>query len=67
MGARRIPLMWGPGRHGPGNNIFIFVEDPDKNWIEISAELEIMYDRPAKNWPHEEYTLNSWGRGILRV
>ena len=67
MGARRIPLMWGPGRHGPGNNIFIFVEDPDGNWIEISAELEVMYDRQPKDWPHEERTLNSWGRGILRI
>lgn len=67
MGARRIPLIWGPGRHGPGNNIFIFVEDPDRNWVEISAELEVVYDRLPKDWPHEEYTLNSWGRGILRV
>lgn len=67
MGARRIPLIWGPGRHGPGNNIFIFIEDPDGNWIEISAELEVVYDRMPKDWPHEEYTLNSWGRGILRV
>ena len=67
MGARRVPVIWGPGRHGPGNNIFIFVEDPDKNWVEISAELEVVYDRPPKNWPHEEHTLNSWGRGILRV
>jgi catechol 2,3-dioxygenase len=67
MGARHVPLMWDPGRHGPGNNIFIFVEGPDRNWIEISAELEVMYDRLPKDWPHEEYTLNSWGRGILRV
>ena len=67
MGARRIPIMWGPGRHGPGNNIFIFIEDPDLNWIEISAELEVVYDRLPKDWPHEEYSLNSWGRGILRV
>ena len=67
MGTRRIPLMWGPGRHGPGNNIFIFIEDPDGNWIEISAELEVMYDRPPKDWPHEEHTVNVWGRGILRV
>ena len=66
MGARRIPLMWGPGRHGPGNNLFVFVEDPDGNWIEISAELEVMYDRPAKEWPHEEHTVNLWGRGIIR-
>lgn len=67
MGARRIPLMWGPGRHGPGNNLFVFVEDPDGNWIEISAELEVVHDRPAKDWPHEEYTVNQWGRGLIRA
>ena len=67
MGDMRIPIMWGPGRHGPGNNIFIFVEDPDRNWIEISAELEVMYDRPVKEWRHEERTLNSWGRAIMRI
>jgi catechol 2,3-dioxygenase-like lactoylglutathione lyase family enzyme len=66
MGAHEIPIMWGPGRHGPGNNLFIFVEDPDRNWIEISAELEVMYDRPVKTWPHGERTLNLWGRAILR-
>lgn len=67
MGDRRIPIMWGPGRHGPGNNIFIFIEDPDGNWIEISAELEVIYDRPAKQWKHEPRTLNSWGRAIMRI
>ena len=67
MGDLRIPIMWGPGRHGPGNNIFIFIEDPDKNWIEISAELEVMYDRPVQEWRHEERTLNSWGRAIMRI
>src|SRR5207253_5124373 len=35
-----LRLIWGPGRHGPGNNLFIMVEDPDGNRIEISAELE---------------------------
>jgi len=67
MGDRRIKLMWGPGRHGPGNNLFVFVEDIDGNWIEISAELEVVHDRPAKTWPHEEHTVNLWGRGIMRV
>jgi len=66
MGDRRIRIIWGPGRHGPGNNLFIFIEDPDGNWIEISAELEVMRDRAPMDWPHEEHTLNSWGRGILR-
>lgn len=67
MGERHVPIMWGPGRHGPGNNIFIFIEDPDGNWIEISAELEVVYDRPVKEWKHEPRTLNSWGRAIMRV
>jgi catechol 2,3-dioxygenase-like lactoylglutathione lyase family enzyme len=66
MGARAIPIMWGPGRHGPGNNLFIFIEDPDRNWIEISAELEVIYDRSVVEWPHGERTLNLWGRAILR-
>lgn len=66
MGDRRIPIVWGPGRHGPGNNLFIFIEDPDRNWIEISAELEVVYDRPSQTWPAEDYTLNKWGKAIYR-
>jgi catechol 2,3-dioxygenase-like lactoylglutathione lyase family enzyme len=62
-----VPLMWGPGRHGPGNNLFIFLKDPDGNWIEISAELEVVLDRPVREWPHEKRTLNLWGEAILRA
>ena len=64
--SNNIELMWGPGRHGPGNNLFVFIEDPDGNWIEISAELEIIQDRLIKDWPQEEKTLNLWGKAILR-
>lgn len=64
---RRVPLKWGPGRHGPGDNLFLFIHDPDGNWVEISAELEqVGADRPVGEWPHEEYTLNTWGMGLLR-
>jgi catechol 2,3-dioxygenase len=63
----RIPLKWGPGRHGPGDNLFLFIHDPEGNWVEISAELEtVAVDRPVGDWPHEERTLNSWGMGLLR-
>jgi catechol 2,3-dioxygenase len=65
--SQDIQLFWGPGRHGPGNNLFIFIEDPDGNWIEVSAELEVVHDRPVKIWPHQERTLNLWGRGVLRT
>jgi len=67
LASHDIQLMWGPGRHGPGNNLFIFIEDPDKNWIEISAELEVVHDRPVKIWPHGERSLNLWGKAIMRA
>ena len=64
--SNNIKLVWGPGRHGPGNNLFVFIEDIDGNWIEISAELETVHGRPVKNWPQEERTLNLWGKAIMR-
>jgi catechol 2,3-dioxygenase len=65
--SQGIPVKWGPGRHGPGNNLFVFVHDSDGNWVEISAELEhVAPDRPPGTWKHEQRTLNSWGVGLLR-
>ncbi len=62
-----IKLDWGPGRHGPGNNLFIMVHDPDGNVIEISAELEVIHsDRPVGIWSHEENTFNKWGEAVFR-
>jgi len=62
-----LPIQWGPGRHGPGNNLFAFIHDLDGNWLEISAELEIVaLDRAAGAWRHEQKTLNKWGSAPLR-
>jgi catechol 2,3-dioxygenase len=67
MASLRIPLWWGPGRHGPGNNLFFMVKDPHGYLIEISAELEIVQDGVEKRaWKHEERTLNLWGPGFIR-
>jgi catechol 2,3-dioxygenase len=67
MASLRIPLWWGPGRHGPGNNLFFMVKDPHGYLIEISAELEIVPDGVEKRgWKHEERTLNLWGAGFMR-
>lgn len=63
----RVVLRWGPGRHGPGDNLFFFVNDPDGNWLEFSAELEdVPGSRDIGSWPHEERTLNYWGSAFLR-
>ena len=67
MGRLRIEIVWGVGRHGPGNDVFFMVRDPDGNLAEISSEIEICApDRPAGRWKHEERTLNLWGKAILR-
>lgn len=67
LARRDVPMSWGPGRHGPGNNLFFMVSDPDSNWIEVSAELErVPLGLSGRDWPHTERTLNLWGLGILR-
>ena len=62
-----IPIWWGPGRHGAGNNLFFMVLDPDGNKVEFSAELEHMdADHPVRHWPHDRRTLNLWGNAWMR-
>jgi catechol-2,3-dioxygenase len=67
MASQGILLDWGVGRHGPGNDTFFMVKDPDGNWAEISAELEHCGpERPAGEWPHAPQTLNRWGHAPMR-
>ena len=64
----RVPIWWGPGRHGPGNNLFLMIRDPDGTRIEISAEMEHLgRDAPHRVWPLEERTLNLWGTAWMRT
>lgn len=55
--TEEVKIVWGPGRHGPGNNLFFFVLDPDGNRVEFSCELEKFYDQSVK------YTPRVWKRG----
>jgi len=67
MASLRIPMWWGPGRHGPGNNLFFMIEDPEGHKVEFSAELERMaQDAAFRTWPHEPRTLNLWGSAWMR-
>lgn len=62
-----VPIFWGPGRHGPGNNLFIMANDPDGNAMEFSAEITLHpFPMPPGEWPHEPRTLNLWGAAIMR-
>jgi catechol 2,3-dioxygenase-like lactoylglutathione lyase family enzyme len=67
MARLKTPMAWGVGRHGPGNDVFFMIADPDGNLAEISSEIEVCEaGRPVGVWPHEERTLNVWGRAIMR-
>jgi catechol 2,3-dioxygenase len=57
-------LLWGPGRHGPGNNLFAYFLDPQGCVIEYYAELDRIVDEDAyhpRDWPATPDTLNVWG------
>ncbi|GAA4804551.1 VOC family protein [Actinomycetospora chlora] len=70
-------LHWGPGRHGPGHNVFTYHRDPDGNTIELFTQLDQMLDEDAghfeprpwhedrpqvpKTWEVDIATANAWG------
>jgi catechol 2,3-dioxygenase len=60
-----VAVQWGPGRHGPGNNLFLFFDDPDGNHVELSAEMERFFDDRARYepriWDAAPTTVNLWG------
>jgi catechol-2,3-dioxygenase len=60
-----VPVAWGPGRHGPGNNLFVFFDDPAGNHIELSAEMEKFYDDRVtyvpRHWQPTPSSVNLWG------
>lgn len=67
MARSQVALVWGVGRHGPGNDTFFMVADPDGNLAEISCDLESCADdRATGSWPHHPSTLNQWGMAIMR-
>jgi catechol 2,3-dioxygenase-like lactoylglutathione lyase family enzyme len=65
LSQQRVPLLWGPGRHGAGNDLFIRFADAEGLHIELSAEMTQYYDRdvttPPRLWHTRTTALNLWG------
>lgn len=77
MGSRQVRVEWGPGRHGPGHNIFTYHRDPDGNNIELFTQLDTMaseelgyyeprpwhtdFPQRPKTWEADLASINSWG------
>jgi len=76
LSMHRIPLGWGPLRHGPGHNVAAYHRNPDDHVIEYYCELDQMkneelgyfeprpwhVDRPQrpKVWPARTW-VSGWG------
>jgi catechol 2,3-dioxygenase-like lactoylglutathione lyase family enzyme len=66
LAAGGVLTSWGPGRHGPGNNLFIMFDDPDEVHIELSCEMERFWDDRVeyagpRTWAADARTVNLWG------
>jgi catechol-2,3-dioxygenase len=44
LGRRKIPILWGPVRHGPGHNVAVYHRSPDGCLIELFYDMDLMVD-----------------------
>jgi catechol-2,3-dioxygenase len=59
------PVEWGPGRHGPGNNVFAYFCGPGELPIEYTGEMQQVDDSHRvgmpENWTWPPGRLDHWG------
>ena len=56
--------IWGPGRHGPGGNVFCYFEDPTGFVAEFTCEVMTVDDsHESREWPRVPENANIWGTG----
>jgi catechol 2,3-dioxygenase-like lactoylglutathione lyase family enzyme len=59
-----IEPAWGPGRHGPGNNVFCYFKDPFGYVAEYTCDIDYIPDESKhqpKVWPRSPETMDQWG------
>lgn len=59
------PIEWGPGRHGPGNNVFCYFLGPENAPIEYTGEMQQIDDSyragEPGDWTWPPGRLDHWG------
>jgi catechol 2,3-dioxygenase-like lactoylglutathione lyase family enzyme len=77
LGSHGIDLVWGPGRHGAGHNIYTYHRDPGGHLVELFTQLDVMDEelgcfeprpwhrdtpqRPKRWAPDDRSGANHWG------
>jgi catechol 2,3-dioxygenase len=63
------PVQWGPGRHGPGNNLFNYFLGPFDFPIEYTAEVSTVDDNyrvgTPEDWKWPPGRIDHWGIGTM--
>lgn len=71
LGREGYRVIWGPGRHVIGDNVFTYHRDPDNNIVELYTELARMDSEDngyfvPRPWRHDiPYEPASWGDDTL--
>jgi catechol 2,3-dioxygenase-like lactoylglutathione lyase family enzyme len=54
---------WGPGRHGPGNNIFCYFKDPIGYVAEYTSDIDYVNEakHKPKVWQRGPESMDQWG------
>jgi catechol-2,3-dioxygenase len=47
FGQKEVKIIWGPGRHGIGHNVFLYHRDPDDHIVEFYIEMDRMSDESS--------------------
>ncbi len=58
-----VEIVRGPGKHGPGENVFLVFKDPDGNYVEFYCEMiQVTEDSPhtAAVWPDDLNAFDQW-------
>jgi catechol 2,3-dioxygenase-like lactoylglutathione lyase family enzyme len=65
LGRQQVPIFWGPGRHGAGNDLFLQIADTEGIHVELSTESQQFYDQdvttPPRLWHTRASAFNLWG------
>ncbi len=60
-----VEMIWGPVRHGPGHNIAFYFRDQPGNFVEYSAEEEVILSddayRPQQWSVTDQRSMDEWG------
>lgn len=58
-----VPMRWGVGRHGPGNNVFAYFTDPNGFVVEYTTEVSQIDEatHEPQIWKRVPHLMDRWG------